>query len=56
LIAYLQRVGTDLFKTEEPAKPATPAPEATAPEAAASEVTASTNVTSGSQQVGDGAQ
>jgi cytochrome c oxidase cbb3-type subunit I/II len=51
LIAYLQRVGTDLFKTEEPAKPATPAPEA-----AASEVTASTNVTSGSQQVGDGAQ
>lgn len=34
LIAYLQRVGTDLFKTEEPSAPGSPeAPAAAAPEA-----------------------
>jgi cytochrome c oxidase cbb3-type subunit I/II len=32
LIAYLQRVGTDLFKTEEPVAPVAPPAEATPPE------------------------
>ena len=49
LIAYLQRVGTDLFKTEEPVAPGTPgSPEA--PAAATPEATA--GIAAGDEQSG----